>query len=291
MKTPQEALESKLKLAAKFIDSEQYDRFESMRFEHMDKESIKVLYYGNHYYINHEDDVIDRTPYVIMDFVNTLKGAQYLEERGLIPKDYFSLGSREIAPIMFASYEQLEFYANRTDINAEVDCFWDNSTLLDVALTSKQYSSDFVKKVIELGGKPNWTYLGYDQVDTIPGVLFYMKSEDKEIRKNAALKMQLLYKSGLLDDAQTREIMKKLSVKDATEMVMLDNSNMEGIDYLKFKQSLLELKVGELGKTGDSSKETKDLTKEKKETYEETAQTQVNITRVIMKARRAGKVE
>ena len=54
------ATDIKLSLAAKFIDSEQYDKFESMNY-------------------------VDCSPYMIMKRVNTSKGIQYLLEKGIVP--------------------------------------------------------------------------------------------------------------------------------------------------------------------------------------------------------------
>lgn len=75
------ATSTKFALAAHFIDSEQYDKFESMNFRYINKEII------DDFLIDFKDThVTDQTPFVLMDKVKTLKGMQYLLEKEIIPQ-------------------------------------------------------------------------------------------------------------------------------------------------------------------------------------------------------------
>ena len=152
------ATDTKLSLAAKFIDSEQYDKFENMNFKNINNDILE--YCGPILGL----DIEGTTHYLseIYHRAKTTKGAQYLENNNFIPRKL-----NNPRAIRNASEDQLEHYIkNGADINAVLDT-WEygykdtqEQTLLDFALMSPSYSLSHMKKIIELGGvKKDQNYL------------------------------------------------------------------------------------------------------------------------------------
>ena len=121
-----------MNIAAKFIDEGRYDEFQEMRdkgFDSLDEE--------NYFH----------QPLIYC--VRTLKGAEYLDQKGLIPEGYFTANTHDDPILLGASSEQIDFYiAHGADVNAEN---YNGDRVLNLMLYDS-YPIEMVKKVYQAGG-------------------------------------------------------------------------------------------------------------------------------------------
>ena len=197
----QTATDSKLWLAAKFVDSEQYDKFENMSFEHVNKD----------FFVDEDEDVASVTEYAtegideissaIMQRVKTLKGAQYLVDNGKIQSEYFT--NDYMGALNNASLEQLEFFVKQgANINAgaAIDMPYgelsQDYTLLDLYTEMDTPESlEYMKEIIRLGGqRMNCEFIPY-----------YLDNHNN-ITKLYAEKFLLLSQSGMLNDREKHSL-------------------------------------------------------------------------------------
>lgn len=226
------ATETKFDLAAKFIDSEQYNKFESMGFHHLNQGLLKD------YEIRLGGSANSQVPYLVMDRVETLKGAEYLVDNNIIKSNYFTDDTR--GSIATASLEQLEYFVNKgANINAVVDTWQygeesENRTILDRhILNNKEESLEYMKKIIELGGKRS-------DGELIIGACHEF-SYDRAVPKEFLEKIKLLDENGMLNKYDRK------SVKEAIS---------DTPDYLQLKMDTLRERLGDkLGKTDKYSAE------------------------------------
>lgn len=142
------ATDSKFLLAAKFVDSGQYDKFEKMSFHHLDKEQMS-WYIANGHECNVPADDNEKNLYVITDYVRTLKGLQYLEQKGKIPEDYFT---KSDMLLLNASNEQIDFYISHKAPVNDVDDVT-GETVLDRYLYNHK-PTEAIEKLLNAGAKP-----------------------------------------------------------------------------------------------------------------------------------------
>ncbi|MBP5399337.1 MAG: hypothetical protein J6Y53_02845 [Alphaproteobacteria bacterium] len=257
------ATEAKFSLAAKFIDSEQYDKFENMSFEYISKEIFE--YYVPYPILKKSKDV-DQTPYIIADKVKTMQGIQYMVGHNKINNDYFTDDSRH--SIENASLEQLEFYVSKgANINAVID-YWeygdeerqDRSVLDKYLMDTNGDSIEYMKKIIELGGKK----LDNDLIGEICHYYCYEQCGGPKLFLD---KIALLRNNSMLDASEERSVKKAMAAET---------------DYLEWKIQDMRRELGnKVGKTADV--ETGKVTEE----HRQTAKEQANISKAIMKAKRA----
>ncbi len=225
------ATEVKFSLATKFIDFGQYDKFEDMDFKYVDKEFFE---YCVPFSVIEES--IDQTPYIIADNVKTLKGLQYLDKNGKIPNDYFSNDDRH--SIENASLEQLEFYVKHgSNINAVID-WWEygydateNRSVLDkYIMDNSDDSLEYMKKIIELGGKRG-------DGELISSYCYWFSYEHEGIPQLFREKINLLDKNNMIHEYDKRSIREAINCET---------------DYLDWKMDALRRKIGDkVGKTAD----------------------------------------
>lgn len=136
------ASEAKLRLAAKFIDTEQYNKFEKMNLD-------LAQSFEDDPYNEYPSCLTEPSSYAITDLVKTLKGIQYLEQKNLIPEDYFTSPDPTKLVLLYASPEQIDFYINHGDVNQKETIF--NDTVLD-RMIQLSYQPDIVEKILKAGG-------------------------------------------------------------------------------------------------------------------------------------------
>ena len=245
----------KIKRAAKYIDSGEYDKFEKMDFKDID-ESIFNNFLPNHFILPIDED---RLPYIIMNEVKTLEGAKYLDKKGLIPADYFS--NKKLETIFFASTEQLEFYvAKGANINSAINTldygfhFDERLSVLDrmvFGFPDDNCSLAHINKMIELGAKRGCQKNG-NAVHTL--MREFMMARDWDI---FLPKLRLLNEKGMLKDEEKIVIALSLPQKYKSMKQEFAVSEKDKVDFLQLKTDLLREKIDyKMGKTDQYSDKT-----------------------------------
>lgn len=226
------ATSAKLSLAAKFIDSEQYDKFESMSFEHMDKDFFVEKDPEMEEIMEYNTKGIDNISSAIMQRVRTLKGAQYMVDNGKIQNEYFT--NDYMGALNTASLEQLDFFVKQgANINAGAA----------MVMPYGELSEDF-------------TLLDFYTQEDTPESLAYMK----EIIRLGGRREDYCYISDYLHNNENISSLfaKKLMLLNDSDMLSASEQNTlrRIMDPLQFKIDILREKIGDkLGKTDKYSKE------------------------------------
>lgn len=136
------AEELELHIAAELINNENFHEFQNMKRNGFNPKTTAF-----------EDGYTEKH---LIDFVDTLSGAKYLDFNNLIRSDYFTNYNPEyqLPPLCRASDEQIDFYiAHGADVNAVNEY---KETVLDMMLlprgNMKSHSVESAKKIYEAGG-------------------------------------------------------------------------------------------------------------------------------------------
>ena len=245
----------KIKQAAKYIDSGEYDKFEKMDFKDID-EGIFNNFLPHHVTLPIDTD---RLPYIIMNEVQTLEGAKYLDKKGLIPADYFS--NKKLETIFSASTEQLEFYvAKGANINSAINTldygfhYDERLSVLDRMVFDfavDKCSLSHINKMIELGAQRGCKKEG-NAVHTL--MENFMMARDYDI---FLPKLRLLNEKGMLKDEEKIVIALHLPQKYKSMEQEFAVSKKDKVDFLQLKMDLLREKIDyKMGKTDQYSDET-----------------------------------
>lgn len=203
------SISKEARLAGELIDAGKYEEFEKMKFKNKDMEYHHIP--------------------ELMVAVQSLKGLQYMEQKGLISDDVFS--RKQI--IFGASSEQIVFYIRHgAKVNDTIEVVnpkeerWEKFNFLDVVVLSDKYSPENVKSVINAGGKFKDNHLnlnGFEQTYSYEDVgrSFFGHSTDlygDHYRKKTNClsikgmeKIEILDKAGMLSESDKKYLATRFS--------------------------------------------------------------------------------